>query len=300
MASASRYYCGLLSGLSSTMSMFANIILDSISPEGIRLTTFHLRYWRAIHAELMTHRVFSRNARSSRAVPSRVLLTEPIFIPRFGMNKPGMQSDIEAPPELQEKWASEWEELAEINRSYVAKWTEEKMHKQHSNRPLEWFGWIDVLVTSTYWDNFWALRISEYAQPEFNELALAMKIAMDHSTPKQLSVDEWHLPFITEKEQDGRWGLVPLIKMSTARCARISYKPFDGNSDINSEMDRHDKLVVSSPVHASPAEHQATPDQFISEGLAGGGFWRHPHLHGNFSGWIQYRKTVPNEAVMED
>ena len=282
---------------------FSRIVADSVSDRGIRLTTFHLRYWRAIHAELMTHRVFSRNARSSRAVPSRVLLTEPIFIPVFGMNQPGMQSDIIAPPELQDKWRREWQDLAAICREYVERWSTEKMHKQHANRPLEWFGWIDVLVTSVYWDNFWTLRISEYAQPEFDQLAKGMREAMEQSKPQLLLPGEWHLPYITDEERReaselGDHGHQLLLKMSTARCARLSYKPFDGQADIDAEVSRHDKLVVSSPVHASPAEHQATPDEFVSAGR--GGFWRSPNLHGNLTGWIQYRKTVPSEAVMEN
>jgi len=273
---------------------FAQIVADSVSDRGIRLTTFHLRYWRAIHAELMTHRDFSRNARSSRAVPSRVLLTEPIFIPVFGMNKPGMQSDIVAPEELQMKWRNEWQDLAAVCRDYVERWSNEGMHKQHANRPLEWFGWIDVLVTSTYWDNFWALRISEFAQPEFDELARAMKDCMDRSKPSLLLPGEWHLPYV-----DGEELWEPLdkqLKLSTARCARLSYKPFDGNADYEAEVARYEKLVVSSPVHASPAEHQATPDTF-SHTLGGG--WDHPKEHGNFVGWRQHRKMIPSEAVRE-
>lgn len=275
---------------------FAKIIADSISPQGIRITTFHLRYWRAIHAELMTHRVFSRNARSSRAVPSRVLLTEPIFIPVFGMNKPGMQSDIIAPPELQDKWRREWQDLAAVCRDYVERWSEEGMHKQHANRPLEWFGWIDVLVTSTYWHNFWTLRISDFAQPEFDDLARAMNVCMDRSTPELLQPGEWHLPYI-DRVKDGLYSLDLQLKLSTARCARLSYRPFDGNADYDAEVSRYEKLVVSSPVHASPAEHQATPDTF-SHTLGGG--WDHPKEHGNFGGWRQHRKMIPNEATMED
>lgn len=290
--------------------MEVKMIADSISPEGIRITTMHLRYWRAIHAELMTHRVFSRNARSSRAVPSRVLLTEPIFIPQFGMNKPGMQSDILASPELQAKWSREWQQLADICRDHVERWSAEGMHKQHANRPLEWFGWIDVLVTATYWENFFPLRISDYAQPEFNDLALAMRGAMAVSTPKLLQPGEWHLPYITEEDEDiagfyampfedqRRAKLEYLWKLSTARCARLSYVPFDGNADYEAEVARYEKLVVSQPVHASPAEHQATPDHFISAGR--GGMWKQPEFHGNFHGWIQHRQLIPNESVMED
>lgn len=282
------------------MSMFANILLDSISQEGIRLTTFHLHYWRAIHAELMTHRDFSRNARSSRAVPSRVLLTEPIFIPRFGMNQPGMQSDILAPPELQEKWAKEWEELAGYCRWQVEKWQSEGMHKQHCNRPLEWFGWIDVQVTAVYWENFFALRISEYAQPEFNELAQVMKSAMGRSVPELLRPGQWHLPWIRDWEWEAH-DLHTLQQLSVARSARLSYKPFDGTDDLGKELERYEKLVVSSPVHASPAEHQATPDELkwgtgdrYNEMV-----WKHEELHGNLHGWCQYRKCLPNESVRE-
>lgn len=280
--------------------MFANIVCDSVSPDGVRLTTFHLRYWRAIHSELMTHRVFSRNARSSRAVPSRVLLTEPIFVPEFGINQPGMQSEIKAVGWLQNKWSEEWQQLADICREHVDRWQSEGMHKQHANRPLEWFGWIDVLVSSTYWENFFDLRVSEYAQPEFDELARMMQHEMSLSTPRALNYDQWHLPYITEKEADGRWGLNTLQMMSVARCARLSYKPFDGKGDVNAEIERYNKLVVSRPVHASPAEHQAMPD-FVEarDSHSEEPIWRHPELHGNFTGWIQYRKTLEYEASME-
>lgn len=172
------------------------------------------------------------------------------------------------------------------------------MHKQHANRPLEWFGWIDVLVTSTYWDNFYNLRISEYAQPEFDELAREMQTQMSASTPKLLLPGQWHLPYITDDDRK-EWGLAWLKKLSTARCARLSYKPFDGSDGISDEIARYEKLVVSQPVHASPAEHQATPDVFRPEPFTGGE-WDQPNLHGNFRGWIQHRKLINNEATMED
>lgn len=277
--------------------MEVKIVADSISNQMIRLTTLHLRYWRPIHSELMTHRVFSRNARSSRAVPVVTLLSEDKFVPQFGMNQRGMQSTLAPPPELQDKWAREWDELAEITRSYVARWGDEGMHKQHANRPLEWFGWIDVLVTSTYWDNFWALRIDAAAQPELRQLAEAMKEAMDASKPKLLLPGDWHLPYILDSERQEKLEL--LLKLSTARCARLSYRPFDGNADHEAEIERYNRLVVSQPVHASPAEHQATPDSQKMDD-AGGREWHNPRLHGNFHGWVQHRKCIANEAVMEN
>lgn len=285
------------------MGMFAKIVEDSISREGIRLTTFHLRYWRAIHSELMTHRDFSRNARSSRAVPSRVLLTEPIFTPEFGWNQGGMQAkDEQIPMEVQRRWETEWQALADCCRKQVEKWQQEGMHKQWANRPLEWFGWIDVLVSSTHWNNFWELRISPYAQPEFDALARAMKEAMDQSEPKLLTPRQWHLPYINALERN-LYSIDYLLKLSTARCARLSYKPFDGNDSEEAEIARYEKLVVSRPVHASPAEHQATPDfpstgrDYYVDGRLVRKGWRRPDLHGNFEGWVQHRKLLPAEVV---
>jgi len=278
--------------------MQAKIILDSVSHDGIRLTTFHLRYWRSIHAELMTHRDFSRNARSSRAVPSKILLTEPIFIPTFGMNQPGMQaSDEEVFPGLLERWEKEWGELAEITRSYVKKWQADGMHKQWANRPLEWFGWIDVLVSSTRYENFWALRVSEYAQPEFLDLATAMQKLMLQSDPQLLRPGEWHLPYIQQEELI-TYGLEVCKMLSAARCARLSYKPFDGSDSLQAERDRYERLVVSRPVHASPVEHQATPDTGMKHVRPPYRIdWNNPEQHGNFHGWIQNRKLIPNEVV---
>ena len=37
----------------------AEIVADSMSPQGHRITTFLLTYPRFIHGELMTHRLFS-------------------------------------------------------------------------------------------------------------------------------------------------------------------------------------------------------------------------------------------------
>ena len=39
----------------------AEVIRDSISPAGHRLTTFKLRYPKFVHGEFMTHRALSRN-----------------------------------------------------------------------------------------------------------------------------------------------------------------------------------------------------------------------------------------------
>lgn len=288
------------------MEQTAKIILDSISPEGIRLTTMQLRYWRPIHAELMTHRVFSRNARSSRAVPVHKLLKEEIYMPRFMLNRPGMQS-VDELTDAQRKEAERiWESMAEDVRHGVRRLMELGVHKQWANRPLEWFGWIDVLVTSTDWANFFALRVDEGAQPDIYDLAYKMKRAMDNSSPSLLHPGEWHLPYITPEEYEACYafgeeeGWDGLKRLSVARCARLSYEPFDGNASPEKEEERYNRLVGSHPVHASPAEHQATPDEKVSHPVETDPEWHHEDQHGNFYGWRQYRKMIPGEAIQED
>ena len=105
------------------------------------------------------------------------------------------------------------------------------------------------------------------------------------------------MPYITEEDReatryqrvDEAWNW--LCKISAARCARISYKPFDGDASYERELERYDSLVTADRVHASPLEHQATPDR-----LYRGEAWESEHLHGNLNGYIQFRKTIPNEA----
>ena len=275
----------------------AEIIKDSISPQGIRLTTMQLRYPRFIHAELMTHRVFSRNARSSRAVPASKLAAEDPYIPEFMRNQPGMQSFEHLTEEEQRHARAIWKSMIEYCQSGVRELAAVGVHKQWANRPLEWFGFIDVLVTSTHWANWYALRDHPAAMPEIQTLARVMKEAQDNSTPVSLEPGQWHLPYV-EMDEEAELGQHHSLRISAARCARLSYKPFDcANADPQKDMELFGKLLVETPVHASPAEHQATPDKWI-KGHDGG--WLFPEHHGNFTGWRQFRKTLSNEAVSDD
>lgn len=267
------------------------IIADSVSPAAIRLTTFHLRYWRSIHAELMTHRVFSRNGRSSRAVPNGVLLREPIVEPmRYGANRKGMSAGEELRGWRRLLARLTWVGMARMTRVGVRVLHFAGLHKQWSNRPLEWFGCIDVLVTATDFQNWFALRIDDGAQPEIRALAIRMRDQLLISRPRQLRPGEWHLPYISNRERE-QYAIAKLLRLSTARCARLSYEPFDGNADHLSEFARYERLVIAKPVHASPAEHQATPDAYDGRN------WEHPELHGNLRGWIQHRKQIAGEFV---
>lgn len=270
------------------------IIEHSISKEGIECGTYHAKYWRPIHSEVMTHRVFGRNARSSRAVPNHVLLREPIVEPLYyGSNKSGMQSGDELTGWRRMLARATWLTLAHITRLGVRVLNFAGLHKQWSNRPLEWFGQIDVLITATDFANWFALRDHPAAAPEIRELAQAMKRALSRSTPRLLMPGEWHMPYVSQRDRQVL-SIEDQLMLSVARCARISYKPFNGEDNITAERARFRLLLGQTPVHASPAEHQATPDEYVD---ANSQRWMNPQLHGNLRGWIQYRKTLPNESV---
>lgn len=312
--------------------MQVEVILASASNTGSPpIYTIRMRYPRPIHGEIMTHRVFGRNARSSRAVPVLTMLNEVRKIPyvpwHWGKNQKGMQASEECNEPLMitrdpyedvpiyepagrvEAWLEARNRMADIAEAYM----KAGYHKQNPNRLLEPFSWIDTLITATQWQNFLWLRQHHAAEPHLQDLANLVAQAISEADVQNLEFGEWHLPYITDEERrDAQHGpsqtreLELLKKLSAARCARISYKPFNGESSIDAELDRYNLLVTDERVHASPLEHQASPDQIITSststlqnGQVVGGSetkWKNPELHGNLTGWIQARKLVPNEV----
>lgn len=284
------------------MTIEAKIIADSVNPwTGDRLTTMQLRYPRFIHAEVMTHRVFSRNASSSRAVPVALLIeearTNPAMPVRFGANRPGMQDkggnhdgvlDVYTFHGFKSMDAEEAWRFAAVQAANLAEsFAEAGYHKQVVNRILEPYTRINAVVSATEWTNFFALRRHEDADPTMRALADAMWEAMLGSTPRTLFMGEWHLPYVSDEERR-QYDETACLMMSTARCARVSYNKHDGTSP-SYEDDRklYDRLVTAELIHASPLEHQGYPDPAgVQE-----------HLWGNFHGFVQHRKLLPNEVI---
>jgi thymidylate synthase ThyX len=266
----------------------ARIVEDSVSVEGIRITTIEERHPRMIHSDFLTHRVFSRNGRSSRAVPVKRLLEEEIYIPDFRKNKPGMVATEEFSREELDLIEDIWADMAAYVRKGVDRLSYLGVHKQWANRPLEWFGYIDVVVTSTDWENYFDLRRREAgaAQPEIIEQAEAYHALLNASKPKMLGRGVWHLPYVSEKEREYYKTEVQL-KLSAARCARVTIKPFDGDASIERELERANGLIKEG--HWSPFEHQASPDFKMNSGA-----WSYPQKHRNFRGWMQQRAELDN------
>jgi hypothetical protein len=272
----------------------AEVIADTISGKGgpaeSRLTTLQLRYPRFIHSEFMTHRAFSRNASSSRAVPVKKLIEDVLknpAVPLFwGKNKAGMQAGGEHNQEVITGFGSDDytfgsnEEAWLLARDDAVKWAnnfaDAGYHKQIANRLIEPFSHINVVVTATEWENFFHLRIHPDAEPHMNALALAIKAAIDLSTPVE---DKLHLPYILQEEKVYA-PFEDVIMVSSARCARVSYMTHD-----NKEPDWDQDLALSKklradPPHFSPFEHQA-------EHIHDGARW-----YANFYRWRSLRFCI--------
>lgn len=222
------------------MTIDAKVILDSVAPNGVRLTTFELTYPRFIHAELMTHRVFSRNAASSRAIPVHKKLArirkDPAKPTEWGLNKAGMQSagpvDAATSEVAERVWLRGRDNAVETSeilagircancyaiRDYKEAHLQEEdpcacpeplgldLHKQVSNRVSEAYDHITVVLSSTKYVNHFKLRTEVDANgrpkpdPTYFELATKWKAAWDASKPRLVGVGEWHLPYVSVQD----------------------------------------------------------------------------------------------------
>jgi thymidylate synthase ThyX len=244
------------------MSHEVKVVADSVGANSSRITTMQLKYPRFIHAEMLTHRSFSRNASSTRAIPTRRLIkwveedpADPVF---WGKNRAGMQAarslEEDEIPEAEAVWRNALRD-AVCHARYLA--DEKGVHKQIVGRLLEPFAHINVVVTGTCeaYMNFFALRCHKDAMPEMQVLAVKMARAYRDSCPRELAGGWWHVPYTTEEEMLNV-NRDDLIMYSVARCARVSYMTHEGTEpDPAADIALHDRLLESH--HFSPFEHQA-------------------------------------------
>jgi thymidylate synthase ThyX len=309
------------------VTISAKIIADSISPSGQRITTYELEYPRFIHAEFMTHRLFSRNAASSRAIPVakaiELIIADTAKPIHWGKNQPGMSAKEECNALIashsefdgydREGW---WYEARDAAIYHAKYFNDAGYHKQIVNRLLEPFTHIKVVCTATEYDNFFWLRRHPDAQPEIQELAEQMWQAREKSTPVELLPGSWHVPYF----EDGYWipseyndadgetsvsgaTLEDAIAISSSCCAQVSYRRLDDS--VEKARDIYSRLVESKPVHASPFEHQATPIENPEDWRAHPKDWEYGVTHsdvngeqwsGNLKGWIQNRQLIADNV----
>lgn len=274
------------------MGIEAKVIEDSISEAGKRIITLQVKFHRFILPEFNTHRVFSRNFSSSRAIPTAKLLeqvrTDPAMPVHWGKNQTGMQAEVELDELAKEAAKASWIASANSAASHASIMAQIGAHKQIVNRIIEPYVWANGIITSTEWDNWFELRAHEDAQPEIHELALKIRDAIDNSTPVLLKQSEWHLPYVSQEER-ATIETSLIQKISAARCCRVSYLKHDGTMpNIEEDLKLFERLAGAVPLHASPLEHQATPMQ--NKTLASG----------NFFGWTQYRKLWEREIYSKN
>ena len=278
--------------------------------DGARVLTLRLRYPRIVLAEFNTHKDPSRNTSSSRAIPVKKMLeqvrNDPAMPARFGANQSGMQDKGEEHPAwvivpgeletLYRLWEKRttgvlsmsdpyvmadprefWRFMAWVNSLGSEAYSNAGFHKQIGNRLTEAYQWTNQLVTCTDkgWKNFLYLRDHKDADPTIAKLAAMVREVRETVQYRVLQEGEWHLPY--ELPEESSLSLEAKKELSTARCARVSYEPFDGNASHAKEIERHNLLANSVPAHASPTEHLCTP-------CLG--------RHGNFDGWKQYRQEL--------
>ena len=267
------------------MAFEAKILADSVNPYGCRLVTFQCTYERFIHSELMTHREFSRNAASSRAIPIEKMLQrvqdDPVVPIHWGKNQKGMQAEEELGKEAQAYCTSTWLQARDSALSRVRELNEGGVHKQIANRLLEPFSWITTIISTTSFEHFRRLRCHKDAEPHFQRLAYAMADLYDTHVPTELREGEWHLP-LTGFTGDGELTSAQKIMVSVARCARVSYLTHDGKRDVSADITLYERLASSK--HWSPFEHAA---------MATGNQAR----YGNFNGFRQARMGFAGQHI---
>lgn len=287
----------------------AKILADSMSPDGVRLTTMEIEYPHAIHKDIMTHRMFSRNFQSFRACPPEKVIEriehDPFIPDAFRTRVKGMGEGMaavvqELPREL---WMAHIDHSLDTARRMIGL----NMAKAQINFVLQDLASIRGIISATEWENFWNLRLAldsedrPLARPEVYRIALMMQQAYDASEPEDLGYDEWHVP-LADWSRDYTdtldWDMMK--ELSTGRCARVSYLTHDGVRDLSKDLELHDNLLADG--HMSPFEHIARPipitgamyvdeiDQTSrkSTGLLLPG----PDWRANFFGWHQYRLDV--------
>ena len=291
----------------------AKVICDSISPYGSRLITMEIELHRFVLPEFNTHRCFSRNFQSSRAVPVSGMIEQvrnnPAMPVHWGANQRGMVAEEAITEREQIVTESIWECAAEAAADAAEDMMSKGVHKQITNRLLEPFMWTRGVVTATYegFQSFFKLRCHPDAQPEIKALAEEMEGVLYSSTPDQLQWGEYHLPYVSREWCPAGSGVIygrgyagenrcltrdilSAVKVSSSCCAQVSYRVLDDSLDKANKI--YDMLNLPSkghypdaPPHFSPTEHVAYCAD--ADGLESTDT-------GNFgdADWWQYRKAL--------
>jgi thymidylate synthase ThyX len=303
-------------------SIDATIIADSYNTVGNkRLTTFIITFPRIVLAEFNTHRMFSRNSASSRAIPFKEMVErceDTPFVPiKFQKDHSGMQGTEYFEGEQEKQMRDCWLQARHGAVENAKKLHRQNLTKQLCNRGLETYMWHTVIVSATEFENFFALRAHPAAEIHIAALADKMLEQYNLSSPIILQPGEWHIPFsqniddkrlidaLYEINQDkllltNKTLNQAKMEVAIARCARLSYFNFEGKDDYLADLKLTNRL--SKLGHWSPFEHvakamsldeQTTMSLWHRE-------WQEIGVSGNFRGFEQYRKMFENENLKDN
>ncbi len=216
-----------------------------------------------------------------------------------------------------------WSHTAELVADLMESWEDAGYHKQIVNRLGEAFTMIKGVITATEFDNFFHLRIHPAADPFIQELARCMWEALQASEAEVLYEGEWHTPYVehlrgsdgvlcylTKFHTDSKLKVFDenverAKQISASATAQISFRKLDLTDET---VDRvYSRLVDDETPHSSCCEHQASPMKIYDirsyDGILK--IWPKGYSHldrdgqywsGNFMGFVQNRKLIPNEA----
>lgn len=183
------------------------------------IMSWEITFPKSVLAQFNTHRVFSRNATSSRAIPTRRVMRDmAVFSPtEWRLNNAGMQSNAEAGPIKTLYFKMLWVMARGINKILARMfmlgdnipWLMKKArhtrweyilagaHKEIVNRLLEPYSFAVVIASTSEWQNFYRLRIDKHAQKEIREPAELMRMTETSAVP---AISRVHLPMFAPME----------------------------------------------------------------------------------------------------
>src|SRR5688572_6240376 len=276
----------------------SKVVAHSVSDLGNDIITWEIRIPKWLVGEFNTHKVeIERNSASSRAVPTKIIIEMvrdfPCMPHEWRYNASGM-SPSELMSEEDEKYANDIWLSARNDMIY---WIEQlqklpsgrSADKQRCNRLLEFCMGTVVVCTMTGGggigiNNFFGLRDTPFAQPEFGYVAKMMHEQYHDSEPQRL---EWHLPYITgiednlqqiglRSEEDRQNLYKDLAIISSARCGRVTHYKQGEVRTLLEDLARGNSFAEQG--HYSPLRHAAR---------AGGNEW-----YGNMYGWEPISKII--------
>jgi hypothetical protein len=233
----------------------------------------------------------SRNSASSRAIPTPKWLSavssDP-FVPSVWLsNQSGMVGGEPLAPDLAEQATQVWLTFRDQAVLASKELNQLGVHKHWANRPIHALQHITTVMSATDegWKNFFGLRFSDQAAPEFIELAGEIYDLWRWDEPVPREPGDWHLPYITADERHRaihKQDVWELVMRSATRCGRVSYLRQGEASDYDTEIERAQSFVEGR--HWSTCEHPARLSM-------------QPRRYGNLRGFKSMRKHYRGEDI---